>query len=200
MIHLRTSVVAVVSVAALTASCQQPQEPAAANDLAAANKMATADEFAPRGTMPGLVHVFDASGKDIGRVLIEEDPNGVTLTLWVEDLPEGTHGVHLHEKGICEPPFQSAGAHWNPISRQHGRNNANGNGAHLGDLDNIDATAGSGLKKIFTIPDVSYGDKKENRLKDADGTSLVIHADKDDYETDPDGKSGERIACAVLAK
>ena len=34
---------------------------------------------------------------------------------------------------------------------------------------------------------------------DADGASLVIHAQRDDEQTDPSGNSGARIACAVLA-
>ncbi len=34
----------------------------------------------------------------------------------------------------------------------------------------------------------------------ADGTALVIHAKADDYKTDPSGDSGDRIACAVVAK
>ena len=36
-------------------------------------------------------------------------------------------------------------------------------------------------------------------LADADGTALVVHAKPDDYQTDPSGDSGDRIACAVLA-
>jgi Cu-Zn family superoxide dismutase len=38
----------------------------------------------------------------------------------------------------------------------------------------------------------------EGDIADVDGTSLVIHADADDYRTDPSGNSGARIACAVL--
>ena len=37
-------------------------------------------------------------------------------------------------------------------------------------------------------------------LADADGTALVIHAKADDSKTDPSGDSGDRIACAVVAK
>jgi len=32
------------------------------------------------------------------------------------------------------------------------------------------------------------------------GTSLVIHANADDYQTDPAGNSGARIACGVIEK
>jgi Cu-Zn family superoxide dismutase len=39
---------------------------------------------------------------------------------------------------------------------------------------------------------------KPNSLLDADGSSLVIHATKDDYRTDPSGNSGGRIACGVI--
>ena len=37
-------------------------------------------------------------------------------------------------------------------------------------------------------------------LANADGTALVIHAEADDYKTDPSSDSGDRIACAVVAK
>jgi Cu-Zn family superoxide dismutase len=187
---------AAVSAVALTAACQQAPKPAASNDLAAANDLAMVNEAAPEAAIM-IPRLIDASGKEIGRVEMSEDANGVTLRLTAEGLPEGTHGVHLHEKGICDPPFASAGAHWNPMAKQHGRDNPMG--AHLGDIDNMDATAGSAVEKTFTIAGVSIGGD-ENQLADADGTSLVIHADRDDYKTDPSGNSGARIACAVLTK
>ena len=34
------------------------------------------------------------------------------------------------------PKFESAGAHWNPAGKQHGRDNPLG--AHLGDLANLE--------------------------------------------------------------
>jgi hypothetical protein len=37
-----------------------------------------------------------------------------------------------------------------------------------------------------------------HQILDASGAALVIHADPDDYRTDPTGNAGERIACAVL--
>jgi Cu-Zn family superoxide dismutase len=32
------------------------------------------------------------------------------------------------------------------------------------------------------------------------GGALVLHADPDDLRTDPDGKSGARIACGVIRR
>jgi Cu-Zn family superoxide dismutase len=38
----------------------------------------------------------------------------------------------------------------------------------------------------------------EAALLDADGAALVIHAGPDDYQTDPAGNAGDRIACGVI--
>ena len=39
----------------------------------------------------------------------------------------------------------------------------------------------------------------EGGLLDEDGASIVIHANPDDYKTDPSGNSGARIACAPIS-
>jgi Cu-Zn family superoxide dismutase len=138
------------------------------------------------------VELNDGTGKAVGVVRINDDAKGVTLRLSVAGVPPGTHGVHLHETGRCDAPdFKSAGAHWNPTNRKHGRDNPEG--MHMGDLSNIEVAADGGGSSIFTIA------ATRNALADAEGTSLVIHAKADDYKTDPSGNSGDRIACAVLS-
>jgi Cu-Zn family superoxide dismutase len=90
--------------------------------------------------------------------------------------------------GQCDgPDFKSAGPHWNPAGRQHGHDNPLG--AHLGDLPNLSVGSDGRGTASFTV---------DGDMADADGTSLVIHADPDDNKTDPSGNSGARIACAVL--
>jgi Cu-Zn family superoxide dismutase len=102
--------------------------------------------------------------------------------------------MHIHEAGRCEgPDFKSAGAHWNPGGKQHGR--LNPAGEHAGDLGNIQVEADGSIKMDY-LPDPAGN--VPNAL-DADGASLVIHAQRDDEQTDPSGNSGARIACAVLA-
>ena len=194
MTKLRLTLVAAVSAAALVSACQKPQEPAA-NDTAA-NDIGAMNEATPGAAMQAA-QLVDGTGKAIGQVEMSEDANGVTLKVTAAGLPAGTHGVHLHEKGMCEgPKFESAGAHWNPASKQHGRDNPMG--AHLGDLANMEAAAGAEASSTYLVAGVTMGGA-ENALADADGTSLVIHADADDYKTDPSGNSGDRVACAVIA-
>jgi Cu-Zn family superoxide dismutase len=195
MTSLRLSLVAAVSAVALLSACQKPREPAA-NEMATANDMGAMNEAAPGATMQSA-QLVDGMGKAIGEVAMSEDANGLTLKVTATGLPAGTHGVHLHEKGMCDgPKFESAGAHWNPASKQHGRDNPMG--AHLGDLANIEAADGAEASSSYLVAGVTMGGTG-NALADADGTSLVIHAKADDYKTDPSGNSGDRVACAVLA-
>lgn len=191
----RIYLIAAVSAVALISACQKPAEPAA-NDMATANDMGAMNEAAPAATAQSA-QLMDADGKAIGTVEMSEDASGLTLKVTAAGLPAGTHGVHLHEKGMCEgPKFESAGAHWNPMTKQHGRDNPMG--AHLGDLANMDATDGAEATSTYQVAGVTMGGTG-NALADADGTSLVVHAKADDYKTDPSGNSGDRIACAVLA-
>ena len=191
----RIYLVAAVSAVALISACQKPAEPAA-NDMATANDMGAMNEAAPAATAQSA-QLMDAGGKAIGTVEMSEDASGLTLKVTAAGLPAGTHGVHLHEKGMCEgPKFESAGAHWNPMTKQHGRDNPMG--AHLGDLANMDATDGAEATSTYQVAGVTMVGTG-NALADADGTSLVVHAKADDYKTDPSGNSGDRIACAVLA-
>ncbi|QDP18848.1 superoxide dismutase family protein [Sphingomonas xanthus] len=177
----------IASLVALAACSQSQDAEQTGNAPLAADNVAAAAESVP---------LLDGSGKEIGRVEIGEDANGVTLRLAANGISAGTHGVHLHTIGRCDgPKFESAGGHWNPENRQHGRDNPEG--AHLGDLANISAGSDEATT-VFLVGGVSRTGPG-NALGDADGTSLVIHADADDYKTDPSGNSGGRIACAVLA-
>lgn len=139
------------------------------------------------------ITLIKADGTPAGSVSIGEDSNGVSATIAIAGLSAGVHGAHLHAVGKCDgPKFASAGAHWNPTSRKHGRDSAEG--AHLGDLANIQVGADGRGESIFLV------EATRNALADADGTSLVIHAERDDYKTDPSGNSGDRIACAVISR
>ena len=121
----------------------------------------------------------------------------VNISIAVVGMTPGVHGVHLHTTGSCDAPdFASAGAHLNPGGHQHGANNPAG--AHLGDLPNITVgSAGSGTASV-TLAGTS--EEVLAQLFDGDGTAVVVHANADDYRTDPSGNSGGRIACGVLTR
>ena len=146
--------------------------------------------------VPGPIELRDANGRAVATATVSE-VGGVRVRLEATALPPGTYGVHVHAVGRCDPPgFETAGPHWNPMGRQHGR--LNPLGRHLGDLPNLSVGTNGGGAVEFTIPDASL-DRGEHVLRDADGASLVIHAGPDDYRTDPSGSSGARMACGVIA-
>ena len=161
------------------------REPAASAERNQAANAAVATPLVPSA----LIKTDGTAG---GTLSFEDSADGVSLAINASGLTPGVHGVHLHAVGKCDgPEFESAGAHWNPTSRKHGRDNPEG--AHLGDLANIEIGVNGSGKSVVAVG------ATQNALADADGTSLVIHADPDDYKTDPSGNSGSRIACAVIS-
>jgi Cu-Zn family superoxide dismutase len=122
----------------------------------------------------------------------------VKIDLNVSQLPAGTHGIHIHTVGKCEAPgFTTAGGHFNPDAKKHGKDNPDG--PHAGDLANIEVGADGTAKTSIVDAHVTLADGP-NSLFHEGGTALVIHEKVDDYKTDPSGNSGARIACGVVQK
>ena len=142
--------------------------------------------------------VLDASGTPVGTVRLIEDATGrVHISVHVDGLTPGLHGVHIHAVGACGPTFAAAGPHYNPFGRTHGL--ASAGGAHAGDLPNLTVSEG-GLGHLDTTTTRVTLSGGPATLFDADGSSVIIHANPDDQVTDAtNGGSGARIACAVLS-
>ena len=138
----------------------------------------------------------NAEGKEVGTVHIEHMPSATLFLIKLHDMPPGVHGIHIHSVDKCTPPtFDSAGPHWNPTNHQHGTKNPKG--PHAGDLPNITIPADGKLETQIVVTGMLQW-QGEGGILDGDGASMVIHANPDDYMTDPSGNSGARIACATL--
>lgn len=136
--------------------------------------------------------MIDTEGNPVGTVELSQKANGTSIVAQLEGLPEGTHAFHIHETGTCEPPFTSAGGHFNPTGANHGFDSQTG--PHVGDLPNIYVPASGEL----TFESFNMRLEVSETLLDGDGAAVVIHEGPDDYETDPAGNAGPRIACGVL--
>lgn len=136
-----------------------------------------------------------ADGSWAGVATISKRSDGTFLSLTADAPMAGTFGMHIHAVGKCQgPDFTSAGPHWNPDMKQHGRDNPMG--AHGGDLPNVTAAADKKLTLEYKLPDMMLNG--EGGLLDTDGAALIIHEKADDYATDPTGNSGKRIICGVF--
>jgi superoxide dismutase, Cu-Zn family len=140
----------------------------------------------------------DAGGKDVGQVQLLQTPHGVLLKLSVKGIPPGDHAFHIHSVGKCEPPFTSAGGHFNPASKKHGMEAAEGQ--HAGDMPNLHVPANGELVVEIANPMITLAKGQPNSVFDADGSAIIIHAGVDDYKTDPTGNAGDRIACGVIVE
>jgi Cu-Zn family superoxide dismutase len=142
--------------------------------------------------------LVNAAGVEVGTATLNPTVRGtaVQINITLSKLPPGTHALHVHNVGRCDPPdFTSAGPHFNPANKQHGT--ANPNGPHAGDLPNFEADAQGVAQVSLAVPDLTFADGP-NSLFHPGGTALVIHANPDDNKTDPAGNAGPRIACGVI--
>jgi superoxide dismutase, Cu-Zn family len=139
----------------------------------------------------------DSGGKDVGTVELTQTQAGVLLKLAVKGLPAGEHAFHIHAVGKCEPPFASAGPHFNPTNHKHGMMSGEG---HAGDMPNLHVPQGGALEVETVNTAITLDKGKANSVFQSAGTAVVIHAGKDDYKSDPAGNAGDRIACGVIVE
>lgn len=132
-----------------------------------------------------------------GEVVFTETDNGeVELTMKVENLePNSEHAVHIHEFADCSSEDgKSAGGHWNPTGHQHGKWGTEEH--HAGDIGNIVADD-KGMATLTMKTDmwcIGCSDETKNII----GKGIIIHADADDFVSQPTGNAGGRVGCVEI--
>ena len=138
-----------------------------------------------------------------GTVTFVELTDGVLVRYALRGLTPGEHGFHVHAVGACGPAdedgdgaVEAGGAamgHLNPGAHEHGNPDGDGDERHAGDLGNVRAGA-----------DGRADGTRDDRVLAFDGPTsvvgkaLMVHAMRDDLESDPGGMSGDRVGCGVI--
>jgi len=166
-----------VAAAALLAACQSTSSPKP--DEAA---RATAALQPTKGS------------KAFGEATFEQVGDKVRVIVFAQGLKPGAeHGFHIHEAGDCgSGDGMSAKGHFNPHGKPHG--DPKSAERHAGDLPSLKAGKDGRARIDATVDAISIGQGAGNIV----GRGLIIHADPDDYKTQPTGNAGARIACGVI--
>lgn len=140
-----------------------------------------------------VANVKSVGSNDVkGKVTFTQVSGGIRIVADVDGLTPGEHGFHVHEFGDCGGEGASAaGAHFNPTNKKHG--GPESPERHVGDLGNLlaDRTGHAHYERVDAIIEL----EGENSIV---GRSIMIHADRDDFTTQPTGASGARIGCGVI--
>jgi Cu-Zn family superoxide dismutase len=129
-----------------------------------------------------------------GSVSFIETGDGVLVRADVRGLPGGGEfGFHVHEKGDCSSAdFMSAGGHFNPGGKPHAHHGKPER--HAGDLENLRADAEGNATYAFETKLLTVAPGPNSVV----GRAVVVHANPDDYKSQPAGNSGPRIACGLI--
>jgi len=165
----------VLVAAAVLAACQSisPDAPRATANL----------QPTKNGKASGTVDFYQVGGKVrvIGKI------SGL--------VPGRQHGFHIHEAGDCSSgDGMSTKGHYNPLSKAHAHFSTPER--HAGDMPALSADA-NGNVSFDTEVDVITVTAGPTSIV---GRGLIVHADPDDYKTQPTGNAGARIACAVIER
>jgi Cu-Zn family superoxide dismutase len=127
-----------------------------------------------------------------GTVRFTKVTGGVRVVVDVTGLKPGEHGFHLHEFGdTTSADGMAAGGHFNPTKDTHGAPTAEHR--HEGDLGNLKADATGHATLEYVDAKLSF-----EGAASVLGHSVVIHANPDDFTTQPTGNAGPRVAVGVI--
>ncbi len=170
----------------------------AGRSMAAALALATGVLAIPavaQDVLTARLDFFGPDGVPAGTGTASATPTGVLFDIEVRGLTGGSWvAVHVHETGTCDASggHQSAGGHFNPADARHGYRTEGG--PHAGDLPNQYVPADGILRAQIFAPLLTLGSGET----DVRGRSMIVHAGPDDYQSQPSGGAGDRLACAPI--
>ena len=163
--------------------------------IAAAAVLLTACASTPDAPLRATAQLQPTKGsKTFGEATFEESGGKVHVVVYVQGLKPGQeHGLHIHEVGDCSSgDGMSTKGHFNPYGKPHAHHSTPER--HAGDLPALKAGK-DGRAKVDAMMDViTVGPGPASVI----GRGLIVHADPDDYKTQPTGNAGTRIACGVI--
>lgn len=143
-----------------------------------------------------MIAMGSKSGSDVtGTIMLTQGEKEVSMVVSLTGLTEGEHAIHIHENGDCSSDDgKSAGGHWNPTTEDHGKWGDHDH--HMGDIGNLVANGEGGATMTFSTDKwcLSCDDATRNVM----GKAFIVHAAADDFESQPSGAAGARVACGVI--
>ena len=132
--------------------------------------------------------------KTRGEATFEQRGDKVHVVIYVEGLKPGQeHGLHIHEVGDCSSgDGMSAKGHFNPFGKPHGKPGTAER--HAGDLPALKAEKNGRGKVDVEVDGISVTPGPGSVI----GRAVIVHADPDDFKTQPTGNAGARLACGVI--
>jgi Cu-Zn family superoxide dismutase len=131
-----------------------------------------------------------------GSVTFVQVGNKVRVNARVAGLaPNGEFGFHIHEAGDCSSgDGMSAKGHFNPFGKPHAH--AGTSERHAGDLTSLKSDGGGNANLSVDLDIITVSPGPASVV----GRGLIVHAQPDDYKTQPTGNAGARSACAVIQR
>jgi Cu-Zn family superoxide dismutase len=162
--------------------------------LAAAILLA-ACETTPPAPLRATAQLQPTKGnKTFGEATFEQMGDKVRVVVFVQGLKPGQqHGLHIHEVGDCSSgDGMSAKGHFNPYGKPHAHPSSPNR--HAGDLPMLVANKAGRANVQVDMDIITVGPGPASII----GRGLIVHADPDDYKTQPTGNAGARLACGVI--
>lgn len=159
--------------------------------VACAQMDATTQALGRKATAP----LVAKSGSSVAGVIsFQQAGQGVIVSGSLTGLkPNQEHGFHVHDKGDCSSADgMSAAGHFNPNGKPHGHHT--GAAKHAGDMPNLKADASGVAKFEYKLNGLTVDAGPTSVV----GRGLIVHANPDDYTSQPVGNAGGRLACGVI--